>query len=92
MDDALQQHTVVFTGRVQGVFFRATTQSVARDFTVSGWVRNEPNGTVRCVVEGDAGELERFVDAVVAAKRDNIDDYRVEKSRATGAFDGFRVR
>ena len=33
---------VVFHGRVQGVGFRWTTQTVAERFPVRGWVRNEP--------------------------------------------------
>ena len=28
---------------------------------VAGWVRNEPDGSVRCVAEGEAAELDRFV-------------------------------
>ncbi|NNM27707.1 MAG: acylphosphatase, partial [Phycisphaerales bacterium] len=47
--------TVIFRGRVQGVFFRATTRALAQDYAVTGWGRNEADGSVRCVVEGDPG-------------------------------------
>ncbi len=84
--------TILFTGRVQGVFFRATAVDVARRFAITGWVRNEPDGSVRCVVEGESEELSRFVAAIVDAKRRNIDDYRTDRSEATDRFDGFTIR
>jgi acylphosphatase len=55
---------IVFAGRVQGVGFRATCRSIARDFGVAGTVRNLPDGTVELVAEGEAGEVDRFVRAV----------------------------
>ncbi len=57
----MERRSVTFSGRVQGVGFRFTTRSVARGFDVTGWVRNEPDGTVRCEVQGDAAECERFL-------------------------------
>lgn len=86
------RYDIIFTGRVQGVWFRATTQEVARGFDVTGWVRNEPDGSVRCVVEGEAGELDRFVAAVEEAKRPNIDETKLSRGEATGEFSGFSIR
>lgn len=40
-------------GRVQGVFFRASTRERARERGVSGWVRNRPDGSVEMWLEGD---------------------------------------
>ena len=82
---------VRFTGRVQGVYFRATTQDVARSHRVTGWVRNEPDGSVRCVVEGESDELERFLAAVQQAKRDNIEHTEVVRGDATREYDGFTI-
>lgn len=33
-------------GKVQGVWFRGNTQLIARELQITGWVRNEPDGTV----------------------------------------------
>ncbi len=41
------------TGRVQGVFFRASTRDTAQRLGMSGWVRNLPNGDVEVVACGD---------------------------------------
>lgn len=49
------------TGRVQGVSFRWYTQERARELGVSGWVRNEPDGSVALHAEGD----DHAVDALV---------------------------
>ncbi|MBS9524387.1 acylphosphatase [Litoribacter ruber] len=39
-------------GKVQGVFFRKSTQEKARELDVSGWVKNEPDGSVLAELEG----------------------------------------
>lgn len=52
---------IIYLGRVQGVGFRATVAGAARHFAVTGWVRNEPDGSVRLVAEGEADEIERFL-------------------------------
>lgn len=52
---------VVVRGRVQGVFFRASCRDAAHALGVSGWVSNEPDGTVQAVFEGDEGAVEGMV-------------------------------
>jgi acylphosphatase len=48
-------------GSVQGVFFRDTTRRLAEQQGVSGWVRNNRDGTVEAVFEGDDDAVERLV-------------------------------
>ena len=86
------RYDIIFTGRVQGVFFRATAQEIARRYGVTGWARNERDGSVRCVVEAEADDLDRFVAAIERAKRANIDNTDITRLDATGEFDGFTVR
>jgi acylphosphatase len=52
---------VVVHGRVQGVFFRDSCRAEAEAAGVSGWVSNEPDGTVRAHFEGDPDAVERLV-------------------------------
>ena len=52
---------VVVHGCVQGVFFRDTTRRLARQHGVGGWVRNNWDGTVEAVFEGEAEAVERLV-------------------------------
>lgn len=39
-------------GRVQGVYFRKSTEDKARVLKLTGWVRNEPDGSVLTEIEG----------------------------------------
>ena len=48
-----ERRRVVFSGRVQGVGFRFTCQSLARGFDVAGYVRNLADGRVELVAEGE---------------------------------------
>lgn len=49
-------------GAVQGVFFRDSTRARARELGVTGWVRNEPDGTVAVHVEGDDAAVEALLE------------------------------
>jgi acylphosphatase len=53
---------VVVTGRVQGVFFRAEARSRASSLGLGGWVRNNDDGSVEAVFEGDRQRVESMVD------------------------------
>jgi acylphosphatase len=48
-------------GRVQGVFFRASTMDKARELGLTGWVRNNPDGSVEIVAEGPTEDVEKLV-------------------------------
>jgi acylphosphatase len=52
---------VVVHGRVQGVFFRGSTQDEARRAGIDGWVRNLADGAVEAVFEGEAAAVEELV-------------------------------
>lgn len=49
-------------GKVQGVFFRASTKAVADQMGVKGKVKNEKDGSVLIEAEADAITLEMFVE------------------------------
>ncbi|HUP68953.1 MAG TPA: acylphosphatase [Acidimicrobiales bacterium] len=52
---------VVVDGRVQGVFYRDTCRTVARQAGVSGWASNRADGAVEVVLEGDPEAVDRLV-------------------------------
>jgi acylphosphatase len=52
---------VVVTGRVQGVFFRASCARRASDLGLAGWVRNRSDGAVEATFEGDKLAVEALV-------------------------------
>lgn len=53
---------VYVSGQVQGVFFRASTQTKAWELNVLGLVRNLPDGRVEIVAEADTQAIEAFLD------------------------------
>ncbi|MEW6251031.1 MAG: acylphosphatase [Planctomycetota bacterium] len=55
---------VIYSGRVQGVCFRANAHELSRDRDVVGWVRNRLDGTVELEAEGPADAVEAFLAAV----------------------------
>jgi acylphosphatase len=56
----LAAHIIVH-GKVQGVCFRASTQTKALEFNLTGWVRNLSDGTVEVHAEGSRGSIEKLI-------------------------------
>jgi acylphosphatase len=52
---------IVVTGRVQGVFFRASAQQEGLQLGLTGEVRNLPDGSVEAIVEGEKRAVDDFV-------------------------------
>jgi acylphosphatase len=48
----------MISGRVQGVFYRASAQRYAQSLALSGWVRNRRDGRVELFACGDEAVLE----------------------------------
>jgi acylphosphatase len=79
-------------GRVQGVFFRTEAQSRARSRGVSGWVRNDDDGTVEAVFEGARPAVESLVRWCGEGPRGaHVDDVRVDWKDPRGE-EGFEIR
>ena len=58
----MKQHwNISIKGKVQGVFFRATTRATAKEMGITGFVQNLPDGTVYVEAEGDHEALRHFI-------------------------------
>lgn len=58
----IKHYNIKVSGKVQGVFFRASTESQARALDIKGFVKNEPDGSVYIEAEAEAEQLQRFVE------------------------------
>ncbi|MCJ0741468.1 acylphosphatase [Pedobacter montanisoli] len=58
----MQHINIKVTGKVQGVFFRASTKAVADQMGVKGKVKNEKDGSVLIEAEADPQTLEMFIE------------------------------
>ena len=84
--------TIHVTGRVQGVYFRAETRSVAQRYGLVGAVRNLRDGSVEVVAEGDRDALVRLaVWAKSGPPAARVEGHAVRFGAATGEFAGFRI-
>lgn len=86
------RYEVVYHGRVQGVGFRITAHDIAQTHGVCGWVRNEADGTVRLVVEGDESTALRFLAAVRERLGAYITKEDAKSSEERGCYSGFEIR
>jgi len=83
---------VVVHGLVQGVFFRDSVRRRAQTATVAGWVRNNSDGTVEAVFEGEPGAVERLVEFCRDGPRGaRVDRMDVDAESYEG-LEGFRIR
>jgi len=82
---------VHYSGKVQGVGFRATAVDIARDHPVTGWVKNLSDGRVELLVEGPEGAVDKFLEAVRKCWKDNIEKEDVEKRTPEGKLKGFEI-
>ncbi|MGM0769898.1 MAG: acylphosphatase [Pseudomonadota bacterium] len=57
-----KEWTILVTGKVQGVYFRASTQEVARQLRLTGYARNLPDGRVEVVAQGPEDQLQALKD------------------------------
>jgi acylphosphatase len=90
-----ERRRYIFRGRVQGVGFRATAEQLARDHDVTGFVRNQPDGSVELVAEGEPTVIDTFVAQIRQAFGTRIHEARFEPGIPSGSdpsFPDFRIR
>src|SRR5689334_4901219 len=89
---ALKQVTLVVRGRVQGVFFRASTQREAKRLGLTGWVKNRGDGAVEMCVEGEEEALKEMIawahKGPTAARVEKVD---VRWRGYVGDFSDFKI-
>lgn len=68
-----------FVGQVQGVGFRWTSMGVARELGLTGWVRNELDGSVTAEIQGSADHVGAFFSQMLEAYRRHPIRYTVEE-------------
>lgn len=79
-------------GRVQGVFFRLMAQKEADKLGLSGWVRNNGDGSVECLAEGDRDKLGQLVDwCAKGPEHAMVDKIEQKWQDFSGEFNGFKI-
>ncbi len=52
---------LLIKGKVQGVFYRATSKKIADKLNLTGWIKNTINNNVEATVTGDEERLQQFI-------------------------------
>ncbi len=88
----MKRVSAFYSGRVQGVGFRATVRQLACGYDVTGFVRNLPDGRVEVVAEGEKTELESFLQGIAESELSGfITNRRDDWSPARGDLRGFTI-
>ncbi len=88
--DEVARVEAVVRGRVQGVGFRYFAWREAQDLALEGWVANEPDGSLRCVVQGPRERVEamlrRLEEGPAGAIVERVDTVWLPASGPLGPF------
>ncbi|WP_347157444.1 acylphosphatase [Pontibacter chitinilyticus] len=80
-------------GKVQGVFFRASTQEKAEELGLTGFVQNEPDGSVYLEAEGNDEALQQLQQWVhQGPRRARVEKVEVEEQEDIANFKEFEQR
>ena len=72
--DNIKRYRLNFKGFVQGVGFRWTARNAANMYRLTGYVRNEYDGSVTCEVQGTDEEIDRFIATIRSGRFIDITD------------------
>ena len=88
-----KQVSLTISGRVQGVFYRANVAEIAEALELTGWVKNDPSGTVVTLAQGEEDNLKRFIKwCWKGPDSADVTDVEEEWQEPTESFDSFEVR
>jgi len=87
------QGNIQVKGKVQGVWFRAFTKEKAEELGLTGWVQNQPGGSVYLKVKGKKETIEKLIsDLEHGPKRSHVEDVHVEWNSPEHAWSKFEIR
>lgn len=79
-------------GDVQGVSFRAQVYEIAKSLGLAGYVKNELDGTVKIIAEGDENALKKLVKECYNVINARIEKVDVEWKEGGGEYKNFEIK
>jgi len=87
-----QAHLII-SGKVQGVFYRASTRDKAIRLGITGWVKNLPGGNVEAVFQGEKHKVMQMIEwCKKGPAYSRVDDVSVTWEEPKEEFETFEVR
>jgi acylphosphatase len=87
----MERVIVLYSGRVQGVGFRATVRGIARGYEVTGTVCNLPDGRVELIAEGGREELKAFLLGIAESELSGFIAQQHEEWQPAKGLRGFAI-
>jgi acylphosphatase len=88
----IRQYEIRVYGRVQGVGFRVAARDRARSLELKGWVENLSDGSVRCMVQGDAEACNAYIQWCREGTGYSWVERLEIKEEPPSALEGFSIR
>lgn len=83
---------LIISGKVQGVFYRASAKKVARQLEITGWIKNIKGGQVEALITGAPASVKKFIDwAGTGPDKAEVGHVEVE-SRKVVPFEDFTIQ
>lgn len=82
---------VRYSGQVQGVGFRYTACRVAKNYDISGYAKNLPDGTVECLIEGDSKQIAGFLGDLANQMSGYIRKAQIQSAPPSGRYYDFGI-
>ena len=86
-----KQYEIIVHGRVQGVGFRYAARNQARSLGLKGWVENQPDGSVRTLVQGPQGACNSYMQWCQSGTAYSWVERIDIKEKPTSALPHFRI-
>jgi len=82
---------VVFIGRVQGIGFRFTAYNIAKRNLLTGFVRNQLDGSVEMVVQGEPEDVEDCIRDIEASFPGSITQTQIDDTAFNAEYTDFKI-
>jgi len=86
------RYHVFFSGSVQGVGFRYTTQDLANARGLTGWVKNTADGRVEMEVQGSKNEIDKLLNELKNSFAENIRAIDAQELSTEKEYNGFQIK
>lgn len=84
---------LVIRGDVQGVSYRYFARDIAKKMGVKGWIRNESEGSITAVIEGDDERVDNFVNwCRQGSPMSTVEGVDLTDSKYSGLFKDFEIK
>lgn len=83
---------ILIHGLVQGVFFRHSAKQKAHELGITGWIRNNPDGSVEVLAQGNKKQLQEFIKwCKIGPVAANVEKVEVEWKEVTDKNSDFSI-